>query len=113
MPAKTEKPKKTPGPGHNSNISFAKARLRSYFERVEALNEEIDTLNSDKSEVYSEAKAEGFDTKIMRIVLSRRKMERAEVEERDSLIDLYEQALSGMKPATRARAREDTGGEDA
>jgi len=99
--------------------NIAGAKLRSYFERIERLNEEIDALNNDKSEVYSEAKAEGFDVKVMRIVLSRRKMDSAEVFERDSLIELYERALrgnekgAGTKRATRARAREDAEGEDA
>lgn len=98
--------------------NIAGAMLRNFFERIERLNEEIDALNSDKSEVYSEAKANGFDVKIMRIVLQRRKMESAEVIERDSLIELYERALrgnekgAGTKRATRARAREDEEAEE-
>lgn len=95
--------------GHNS---FAKTRLRDFFERIERLQEEIDALNADKSEVYQEAKAEGFDVKIMRIVVSRRQMDRAELEQRDALIDLYESVVKGLggeagtKIATRARAKD-------
>lgn len=104
-PVTEEKTKKTtPKVGDNS---LAKGKLRDFFQRIERLNEEIEALNSDKSEVYQQAKAEGFDVTIMRVVLSRRKMERADVQERDALVELYESALSGTKPATRARARED------
>lgn len=95
------------GKGHNS---IAKSRLRDFFQRIERLQEEIDAINADKSEVYQEAKAEGFDVKIMRIVISRRQMDRAELEERDALIDLYESVVKGLgggtKVATRARARD-------
>lgn len=97
------------GTGHNS---FAKTRLRSYFERIERLQEEIDALNTDKSEVYTEAKAEGFDVKVMKVVLSRRQMDRADVEERDALIKFYEDVMKGLPGgagtdrATRARAED-------
>jgi uncharacterized protein (UPF0335 family) len=101
----TTKPKETPR--REGDNSFAKGRLRDFFQRIERLNEDIEALNSDKSQVYQEAKAEGFDVTIMRVVLSRRKMDRADVQERDALVELYESALSGTKPATRARARED------
>ena len=93
--------------------NFAKAQLRSLFERVERLNEEANAINRDKAEVFAEAKAQGFDPKIMKIVLSRRQMDRTEVVERDDMIRLYEDALlgggkkAGTKDATRARARED------
>lgn len=95
--------------------NIAKARLREFFESIERINGEIEALNSDKSDVYQQAKAEGFDVTVMRVVLSRRKMDRSEVVERDELIALYESALtgsaSGTKSATRARAR-GTGGDD-
>lgn len=103
---------KSAGKGHNS---VAHAQLRNFFERIERLNEQIEALNSDKSEVYQQAKAEGFDTTVMRVVLSRRKMDVNEVKERDALIELYESALkgtSGTKVATRARAREGAEGGD-
>lgn len=95
------------GKGHN----IAHARLRGFFDRIERLNEEIDALNADKSEVYAEAKGEGFDVKVMRVVLSRRQMDREEIEARDALIELYESVLTasngnGTKRATRARAKD-------
>ncbi|MDO8837990.1 MAG: DUF2312 domain-containing protein [Parvibaculum sp.] len=84
--------------------NMAHAQLRGFFERIERLNEEIDALNNDKSQVYAEAKGQGFDVKIMRIVLSRRQMEPAEVQERDALVELYEDALRGGARATNKKA---------
>lgn len=100
------------GKGHNS---IAQGQLRSYFERLERLQEEIDALNADKSELYAEAKGNGFDPKIMRIVATRRRQDTAQRQEQDAMIELYEEALAGAKKktgtkrATRARAR---GGDD-
>lgn len=99
--------------------NIAHAQLRALVERIERTQEEIDTLNKDKSEIYAEAKGNGFDPKILKIVISRRQMDSTDRKERDDLIELYERALrgndkgSGTKRATRARAREDAEGEDA
>lgn len=93
--------------------NIAHAQIRNAVERIERINEEIDALNKDKSEVYAEVKGVGLDPKILRIVISRRQMDGAVREEQDSLIELYEEALrgkggkAGTKNATRARARED------
>ena len=73
--------------------NFAKDQLKSLVERVERLEEEKAALSNDLKEVYAEAKAQGFDTKIMRQVVRLRKMESHEREERDALLDLYLSAL--------------------
>ncbi len=75
---------------------FASGHLRSFIERIERLNEEREGLNADIREVYSEAKGQGFDTKIMRIVVRLRKMETADRQEQEAMVDLYLSAL-GMK----------------
>lgn len=80
---------------HNSG--FAKEHLKSIVERVERLEEEKSALGADIKEVYSEAKGQGFDTKILRQVIQLRKMDTADRMERASLIELYMQAL-GMQP---------------
>ena len=82
------------GPGHNS---FAHGQLKSIIERVERLEEEKNTISVDIKEVYSEAKANGFDTKILRKVLALRKLEASEREEMQSMLDVYMAAL-GMLP---------------
>lgn len=71
----------------------AGARLKSFVERIENIEEEESHLREDKKEVYSEAKGVGFDTKILRKVIKRRKMEREKREEEDQLVELYEDTI--------------------
>ena len=73
---------------------FGKDRLRSFVERVERLEEERAALSADIREVYSEAKGEGFDTKTMRQVVRLRKLDKAEFEESEALLDTYKRALN-------------------
>ncbi len=76
--------------------AFAKEHLKSFIERIERLEEEKAALAADIREVYSEAKGTGFDVKIMRQVVRLRKMETADRQEQDAILDLYLNAL-GMK----------------
>jgi len=75
---------------------FAKDRLRSFVERVERLEEEKKALSDDIKEVYAEAKGEGFDVKTMRQVVRLRKMDKADFQEAEAMLDLYLGAL-GMR----------------
>ena len=75
---------------------FAKEHLRSFIERIERLEEEKKALADDIREVYSEAKGTGFDTKVMRQVIRLRKMESADRQEQEAMLELYLSAL-GMK----------------
>jgi uncharacterized protein (UPF0335 family) len=81
-----------------TKTTFAQGQLRSLVERIERLEEEKKTIAGDIKEVYAEAKGHGFDTKILRKVVSLRKKEATEREEEQSLLDIYMQAL-GMLPA--------------
>ena len=74
------------------------ARLKSFIERIERLEEEKRALAEDIKEVYAEAKGTGFDTKIIRKLIAIRKRDKEEVDEEATLLDLYMQAL-GMIPA--------------
>ncbi len=76
-----------------TKTSFAQGQLRTLVERIERLEEEKRTIAADIKEVYAEAKGNGFDTKILRKVVSLRKKEAAEREEEQSLLDLYMAAL--------------------
>lgn len=73
--------------------TVAAERLRSFIERVERLEEEKAVIAGDIKEVYAEAKGEGYDTKTLRQVIRLRKMDRAERQEREALLDLYLSAL--------------------
>ena len=72
---------------------IANDRLRSFIERIERLLEEKATLTADIREVYSEAKANGFDTKIMRLIVRLRALDAADRQEQEALLDLYKRAL--------------------
>jgi uncharacterized protein (UPF0335 family) len=75
---------------------FAAGQLKSLVERIERLEEEKAALAADIREVYSEAKGQGFDTKIMRQVVRMRKLETADRQEMEAILDLYLSAL-GMR----------------
>jgi uncharacterized protein (UPF0335 family) len=76
--------------------AFAKDQLKSLIERIERLEEERSALAADIREVYSEAKGFGFDTKVMRQVVRLRKLDRADRQEQEAVLDLYLAAL-GMR----------------
>ena len=72
---------------------IAADRLRSIVERIERLEEERKALASDIKDIFAEAKSAGFDVKVVRQIISIRKKEPAEVEEQETLLDLYRRAL--------------------
>ncbi len=87
----------------NKDLDFmvgdnAAQRLMSLIERVERLNEEKDALGEDITEVFKEAKSDGFDTKIMRKVIQLRKMDPADRLEQEQLIETYMAAVSKAAP---------------
>ena len=71
-------------------------RLRSFIDRIERLEEERATIAVDIREVYAEAKANGFDPKIMRQVVKLRKMESGDRQEQEAMLEIYKEAL-GME----------------
>ncbi len=73
--------------------SIAAKRLRAFIERIERLEEEKAALAADIREVYAEAKGDGFDAKTMRLVVRLRKLDSAERQEQQTLLDLYKAAL--------------------
>ena len=72
---------------------IAGERLRSLIDRIERLEEERATIAADIREIYAEGKAAGFDVRIMRRVIRLRKMEKAERDEQETLLDLYLRAI--------------------
>ena len=73
-------------------------QLKSFIERIERLEEERRTLGEDLKEVYAEAKGNGFDTKIMRQIVRLRRMDQDDLNEQETLLDVYRRAL-GMLPS--------------
>jgi len=68
-------------------------RLRSLIERIERLNEEKAALESDIRDIFAEAKGAGFDVKIMRTIIKLRKMNAADRDEHETLLETYRRAL--------------------
>jgi uncharacterized protein (UPF0335 family) len=68
-------------------------QLKQFVERIERLEEEKKTIADDIKDVYAEAKATGYDTKILKQVIRIRKQDKAEREEQEALLDLYLSAL--------------------
>ena len=68
-------------------------RLKSFVERIEKLEEERHAIGGDIRDVYSEAKGVGYDTRTMRKIVSLRKMDAAERDEQEALLDTYKHAL--------------------
>ena len=87
----------------DTKTSFAQGQLRALVERIERLEEEKKTIAADIKEVYAEAKGNGFDTKILRKVVSLRKKDPGERDEEQAILDLYMAAL-GMIPAETEQA---------
>ena len=79
----------------------AQGMVRSVVERVERLLEERSTINEDIKEIYAEAKDNGLEPKILRILIRRRAMDAAKRQEQDTVLDLYEHAV-GMAPGEPA-----------
>lgn len=82
--------------GHNG-------QLRALVERIERVEEEIAELNADKSDIYKEAKSNGFDAKIIRKVVAARRKDPSERREEDALFDMYMAAIEGETGLVRAR----------
>jgi uncharacterized protein (UPF0335 family) len=73
--------------------SVAADQLKSFVERIERLEEEKAGIAGDIKEIYAEAKGNGFDTKVMRKIISLRKKDHAERQEEEAILELYLQAL--------------------
>lgn len=69
------------------------ARLRSFIERIERLEGEKSELAEDIKEIYGEAKANGYDPKIMRKIVRMRKMDVEKRQEEEALIEVYKLAV--------------------
>ena len=81
--------------GHNSEpaTKFAADQLNAIIERVERLNEEKKVISDDISDIFKEAKGNGFDVKTLRTIIRLRAMSPDDRAEQDMILDTYKQAL--------------------
>lgn len=68
-------------------------QLRLFIERIERLEEEKKGIADDIRDVYSEAKSQGYDAKIMRQIVRLRKMSHDDRQEMEAVLDVYKSAL--------------------
>lgn len=74
-------------------MNEAGQRIKSFIERVEKMAEEKQVIMDDIKEIYAEATGAGFDVKVLREIVKRRKMGKDALSELESLIATYEEAI--------------------
>jgi uncharacterized protein (UPF0335 family) len=78
--------------------------IRSIIERIQRLEEEIKSINDDKSDIYAEAKGCGFDVKALKAAISYLRKDRSKADEHDAIVAAYLLAFEvGTGSATRVR----------
>lgn len=85
--------KKTEKPSENTEGQVSGARLKSFIERIERLEEEKKALSENIRDVYAESKATGFEPKILRKIVSLRKASLEKRREEQELLDMYMSAI--------------------
>src|SRR4030081_2578885 len=90
--------------GTMSDISIPGGRIRSFIERIEHLDTELQELNESKKEVLAEAKGEGLDVKILKEIIKLRKQDQDERDEHETLLDIYMRAMEAAGPERTAKA---------
>jgi uncharacterized protein (UPF0335 family) len=82
--------------GLRMSNSVDAGHLRAFIERIERLEEDKREIAGDIKEVYAEAKANGYDAKVMRKVISLRRMDHEKRREEEEMLDLYLNALGDL-----------------
>src|SRR5260370_32778402 len=80
--------------GHNSHLNEQeKVKLSGYVSEIERLDADMRESKSDRGNIFKAAKEQGFDTKALREVIRKRRMERSKRDELDAAVDAYMHAL--------------------
>lgn len=79
--------------GHNS---VSAERLKSFISRIERIEDEQKDLTADKREIYKEAKSDGFDTKTLRAIIKRRRVDASDLAEQEALLETYLNAIGDL-----------------
>ncbi|MFV9875276.1 MAG: DUF2312 domain-containing protein [Rickettsiales endosymbiont of Dermacentor nuttalli] len=73
--------------------SISSSHLKQIIEKIERIEEDKSNIMEDIRNIYAEAKASGFDSKIIRQIIKLRKMAKADREEQEELLELYKSAI--------------------
>lgn len=84
--------------GHNSDRAHGAAagELRQFIEQYESLDAEKKDVANQQKELMAEAKARGYDTKVMRKIVALRKRDKNDIAEENAILEMYGSAL-GME----------------
>jgi len=88
----------------DTSVSVPGGRIRSFVERIENLDTELQELNEQKKEVFAEAKGEGFDVKILKEIIKLRKQDQDERDEHETLLEVYLRAMETAEKEPAAKA---------
>ena len=88
----------------SETVGIAGDRIRSFVERIEQIETELKELTEAKKEIFSEAKGEGFDVKVLKEILKLRKQDQDERDEHETLLDVYMRAMDEARPVPTAEA---------
>ncbi|WP_264210005.1 DUF2312 domain-containing protein [Leisingera thetidis] len=77
----------------SENYRVTAGELRQFIERFERLDEEKKTIAEQQKEVMAEAKARGYDTKVMRKIIALRKRDQNDIAEEEAVLEMYKEAL--------------------
>lgn len=80
-------------PTPESNYRVTTEELRQFIERWERLESEKKDLAEQQKEVMAEAKARGYDTKVMRKIIDLRKRDKDDIAEEEAILELYKEAM--------------------
>src|SRR4028119_2055638 len=86
----------------SDTVGMAGDRIRSFVERIEQIETELKELTDAKKEIFSEAKGEGFDVKVLKEILKLRKQDQDERDEHETLLDVYMRAMDEAEPQPKA-----------
>ena len=81
--------------GHNSDAAYnvAADELRQFIEQFESLEAEKKDIADQQKDIMSEAKARGYDTRVMRKLIAMRKRDKNDLAEEEAIMDIYKAAL--------------------
>ena len=77
----------------DSSYRVTADELRQFIERIERLDAEKKDLAEQQKEVMAEAKGRGYDTKVMRKLISLRKRDQNDIAEEEAVLEMYKEAL--------------------
>jgi uncharacterized protein (UPF0335 family) len=78
---------------NDSAYAITADELRQFVEQYESLQSEVKSIKDQQKDIMSEAKSRGYDTKIIKLIISLRKRDNDDVAEEEAILDIYKRAL--------------------